>query len=198
MIIFGSLRIGARAWEKGEADTESQQRERVVLELMKQQISSISAREIKHEDDKSFLFKGNDKSMEFMTTRPAVYGIRSGLVYVKYVITEGNKGAEQVALYEQDALSVETQGIPDVPDESKFHALIPHARQIRFDYLKKKEDKVDAAEWQETWDPDSDEELPSAVRITFQRQKDKRPIRVIAPIYPEVTESVSNEIARKR
>ena len=40
VIIFGALRIGVRAWEKGERDVESHQRRRVVLGLVKRQFAS--------------------------------------------------------------------------------------------------------------------------------------------------------------
>ena len=40
VIIFGAFRIGIRAWEKGEKDVESRQRQRIVLDLSKQQLAS--------------------------------------------------------------------------------------------------------------------------------------------------------------
>jgi len=47
LIVFGALRIGSRAWEKGERDVEAHQRQRIVLGLIKQQLASASLLEIK-------------------------------------------------------------------------------------------------------------------------------------------------------
>ena len=40
LLIFGALRVGTRAWEKGEKDVEIQQRRRAVLDLIQKQIAS--------------------------------------------------------------------------------------------------------------------------------------------------------------
>ena len=52
VIVFGALRIGARAWEKGERDVETHQIQRIVLDNMKRQIASTCLREIMSEDEK--------------------------------------------------------------------------------------------------------------------------------------------------
>ena len=185
VIIFGALRIGTRAWEKGEANVEAQQREKVVLALIKRQISSFCLREIEHKDKKPYLFKGDERSMSFMSSLSAVPTARSGMVYVKYIINSTGEGRDELALYEQDVVSVGRKGILEDPDEAEFHVLIPGAHHIAFDYLKRPEKGDVSPKWQEVWDPDSDEGFPMAVRMTFQRDKDAMPLRVIARIHPE-------------
>jgi general secretion pathway protein J len=186
VIIFGALRIGTRAWEKGEADVEAQQREMVVLSLVKRQISSFCAREIAHEDKDPYLFKGDERSMSFISRLAAVPAARSGMVYVKYIINSAGDGEDALALYEQDVVSAASKGILEEDlDESAFHTLIPGAHYIGFDYLKRPEEGNMSVEWQEVWDPDSDEGFPMAVRLTFKRDKDAMPLRVIARIHPE-------------
>ncbi len=189
VIIFGALRIGARAWEKGEADVEIQQRERVVLALVKRQISSFSDREIEPQDKDPYLFKGDERSMAFMSRLPAVPAARSGMVYVKYVINSTDEGRDELVFYEQDVVSIGAGGVLEYPDETEFQLLIPGVYHISFDYLKRPEEGDVSPEWQGVWDPESDEGFPMAVRMTFQRDENEMPIRVIAPIHPETTDN---------
>ena len=182
VIIFGSLRIGARAWEKGEADVEAQQREKVVFDLVKGQIASICAREIAHEDEDAYLFKGDERSVEFMSRLPAVPTTRTGMVYVKYGINEVGENGKELVFHEQEVVFM---GREDISNEPDFDVLIPEAHHIGFDYLKQPETQGFSPDWQRTWDPESDEGIPMAVRMTFQRGKDTIPLRVIARIHPE-------------
>lgn len=182
VIIFGSLRIGARAWEKGEADVEAQQREKVVFDLVKRQIASTCVHEIEGEDEKSYLFKGDERSVEFISRLPAVPTTRTGMVYVKYDINEVGEKGKELVFHEQEVVFMGREGISDEPD---FDLLIPEARHIGFEYLKQPETQGFSPDWQGTWDPESDEGIPMAVRMTFQRDKDTNPLRVIAHIHPE-------------
>lgn len=188
VIIFGSLRIGARAWEKGEADVEAQQQERVVLDLVKRQIASICAREIEVEDGESYLFKGDEYSMSFMCRLPAVPTTRSNLVYVKYRINSTREEEDELVFYEQDMVFMQGKGVLEDPESGDFHTLIRGAHHIAFDYLKRSQEGEEPSQWQGVWDPDSDEGFPMAVRMTFQRSRDTMPLRVIARIHSGVLE----------
>lgn len=188
VIIFGALRIGARAWEKGEADVEVQQREKVVLALLKRQISSFCAREIEEQDKEAYLFKGDKWSMSFMSQMPAVPAIRTGIVYVKYTISETQEGGYALVLHEQDAMSLAGKGILEDSNEMESYVLITRAYSLRFEYLSGSEEGGAAPGWQEIWDLESGAGFPMAVRITLQRDKGSMPLRLIAPIYLEATD----------
>ncbi len=186
VIVFGALRIGVRAWEKGEKDVEIRQRQRVVLGNIKRQIASTCLREIKSEDQKAFFFKGDKESMEFMSRVPMVPTTRSGMVYVKYVVREEDDGEKKrLMLYEKDVVFMEKEKSMDDRDDADFFELIPGAENIGFEYLKGAEDKDADPEWQDTWDPDSDTGIPLAVKITLEEDVDATPIYVIARIQAE-------------
>jgi general secretion pathway protein J len=103
LIIFGALRIGTRAWEKGEKDIAVHQRQRAVLGLLSQQIASACIYEIKMGDD-SFYFKGSENTMEFVSRSPIVPGALTGVVFAKYKVQEGDaQGEKKLGLYEKDA-----------------------------------------------------------------------------------------------
>ena len=180
VIVFGSLRIGVRAWEKGEKDVEMRQRERIVLDLVKRQIASIFVRVVKDKDERPFFLKGDGESMEFISRIPMVPGNRAGLVYVKYVVGAGDGGKKRLMFSEKNTYIIEK--VMEDQAEDEFFELIPGAENIEFEYLRGPSEDEEESVWQETWDPDSDKGVPVAVKIIFQDSKDEDPIHVIAPI----------------
>lgn len=185
VIVFGSLRIGARAWEKGEKDVEMRQRERIVLDLVKRQITSIFVRVVKENDEQPFFLKGDGESMEFVSRIPMVPGNRAGLVYVKYVVRAEDGDKKCLMFSEKNTYIIEK--IMEDQAEEDFFELIPGAENIEFEYLKGPSEDEEESIWQETWDPDSDKGAPLAVKIIFQDSQDKAPIHVIAPIASDST-----------
>ncbi|MBW2610528.1 MAG: prepilin-type N-terminal cleavage/methylation domain-containing protein [Deltaproteobacteria bacterium] len=192
VLVFGALRIGARAWEKGEKDVEIHQRQRVVLDNIKRQIASTCLREIKDEAKKGagkkrIFFRGDSEGMEFMSYLPMVPTTRSGMVYVKYVVDEEDGGKKmRLMLFEKDIVFIEKEEDIGDPDEADFFELIPGAENIEFAYMKGPEDKDADPEWQDAWDPDSDTGIPLAIKITLQEDEDTAPIYVIARLQAEV------------
>ena len=193
VLVFSALRIGSRAWMKGEKDVEIHQRQRVVLNNIKRQIASTCLREIKGTEagptTKKVFFRGDSESMEFMSRVPMVPTTRSGIVYVKYVVSEENTGEKKrLLLYEKDVVLMDKEeGIGD-PDEADFYELIPGAEGIAFEYLKGPEDKDDEPEWQDAWDPESDTGIPLAVRVALQEDDDTVPLYMIARVHSEASQ----------
>ncbi|MCJ7686912.1 MAG: prepilin-type N-terminal cleavage/methylation domain-containing protein [Desulfobacteraceae bacterium] len=189
VLVFGSLRIGVRAWEKGEKDVEIHQRQRVVLNSIKRQIASVCLREIKIGDNEPFFFKGDRESMEFMSRIPRVPTTQSGMVYVKYVVREEDEGKKRrLMLYEKDVVFIDKEKGVEDQDEADFFELIPGAEDIEFEYLKAPEDEDDDPEWQLSWDPDTDTKVPMAVKIIFKEDINEAPIYLIARIQVEAGE----------
>ena len=185
VLVFGSLRIGARAWEKGEKDVEMRQRERIVLDLVKRQIASTFVRVVKDKEESPFFLKGDGQSVEFISRVPMVPGKRAGLVYVKYVVrTDGGEGKKSLTFSEKNTYIVEK--IMEDQAEEEFFELLPGAENIEFEYLKGPSEDEEQSVWQQTWDPDSDKGAPLAVKIILQESKDAAPIHVIAPIGSDV------------
>lgn len=189
VLVFGALRIGVRAWEKGEKDVEIHQRQRVVLNSIKRQIASACLREIRIEDGEPFFFKGDKESMEFISTLSMVPTTQSGMVYVKYVVREEDEGEKKrLMLYEKDVVFIDKEKGVEDQDEADFFELIPGAEYIEFEYLKGPEDEDDEPEWQLSWDPDTDTEVPMAVKIIFKEDINESPIYLIARIQVEASE----------
>ena len=186
LIVFGALRIGSRAWEKGEKDVESHQRQRIVLDLMRQQLASAVQQEIEVEGEKPFFLKGDERSLAFTSRVAVVPENRIGTVFVQYSVQEEKGGeGEELRFYEKSSLFMGAGKGVEEPGEDDFILLIPQMEGLRFAYLKAPEKEGDEREWQDAWDPGEDKGMPLAVRITFMEGPGKPGIRVIAPIESE-------------
>ncbi len=180
LIIFGALRVGTRAWEKGEKDVAVHQRQRAVLDLLSRQIASACIYEIKMGDD-TFYFKGSEETMEFVSRSPIVPGALTGVVFVKYVIQAGDgDGKKQLKLYEKDAGFLKEEDLESQREEDLF-TLISGIEDLQFEYLKGDEDNSEAG-WQTSWDPSEKEGLPLAVKIVLKQNEETAPINLIVPI----------------
>ena len=184
VIIFGALRIGVRAWEKGEKEVDAHQRHRIVLELMKQHLSSIRLKKIIKEGEAPFVLKGDPKSLEFVSGVSMIPGNTFETVYVKYQVTSEERNKEGLFFFEKNL--VRTEPDPDLTelDDQAFHELMPEVSSVAFEYLKGVQEAQNDA-WQPRWEPDTDRGLPLAVKIMLQGDTESAPITVIVRLMPE-------------
>jgi general secretion pathway protein J len=182
VIIFSALRIGIRAWEKGEKDVDIRQRQRIVLDLIKHQLASTSVSEVWGVDPQPASLKGDNKSIAFVSRIPLTPGNRFGMVYVRYAVKQA-KGddREHLTFSERNVALPDKKTSADHPDEGDFSELISGMKSIVFEYLKERPGEA-ASLWQKNWDPAVDKGLPRAVRITLLETDEKAPIYVIAGV----------------
>ncbi|MBT9438407.1 MAG: prepilin-type N-terminal cleavage/methylation domain-containing protein [Desulfobacterales bacterium] len=182
VIIFGAFRIGIRAWEKGEKDVESRQRQRIVLDLIKRQLASTCLREVKDANQQALLLKGDNKSIEFVSYIPMVPGNQFGTVYVKYMVEpeDGGEG-EQLVFWEKNIVLLNKETDMNDLHEDDFFELFPGVQSVAFEYLKGRTDE-ETSEWQQTWDQTIDEGFPRAIRVILMEDVESAPIYVIARI----------------
>jgi len=180
VIIFGALRIGIRAWEKGERDLDMRQRQRIVLDLIKRQLASAHAGDSTGSGGQPASFSGDHKSVAFVSHLPLTPGSGFGMVHVRYVVRQaGGDGGESLAFHEQSALVADRKKSAGNPDEGDFSELLSGVKSIVFEYLKDQPGER-ASRWQKSWDPAVDKGIPRAVRITLEEDDEKAPIYLIA------------------
>ena len=184
VIILGALRVGVRAWEKGEKDVDARQMQRIVLDLVRQQVSSINIRTIRKEGEEPFFLKGDAKSMEF-TSRVSLNPENDyGDVYVKYTVRQEEKDKEKFLYLERNMLLVEKNIETFDVDDDDLHELISEVQNVSFEYLKNLSN-VGENEWQESWEPENDKGLPLAVKMTLQENETTPSITMIVKIMSE-------------
>jgi len=176
LLVFGAFRIGIRAWEKGERNIDGRQRERIVLDLIKRQLASIPVDTVKGE--KTLALKGDSKSVEFVSDIHLVPGNKSGMVYVKYRVEEGEDSGEILSFSEKNVVMMMGKDAVD-DSEDLFIELLRGAGMV-FEYLKNYTNG-ETPQWQESWNSEDDPGFPAAVRITLTRSDDV-PICVIARV----------------
>jgi general secretion pathway protein J len=178
VIIFGALRIGVRAWEKGEQDVDVRQRHRIVLDLMKKQLSSIRLKKIKNEGQASFFLKGDPKSLEFVSGVSLIPGNTFETVYVKYQVKNEETNTERLFFFEKNLVLMETDGDWAELNDQAFHELLPEVHSVAFEYLKGPGEDGNY-EWQPSWEPHTDGKLPLAVKIVLKETVEAAPITVL-------------------
>ena len=158
VIIGVSLRLGIRAWERGESDADDSQKIRYVVEKFSQQIKSVYPYQMLIDGERVIAFKGKSDSIFFITssTKPS----EGGLKWISYFVEDGN-------LVMQEGLLPDKQVMEKISKEGKDLDL--DASGLKFEYFSSKD-----KDWKESWD--SKTELPGAVKINA----DKIPSMVIS------------------
>jgi general secretion pathway protein J len=178
VITFGALRIGIRAWEKGEKDVDIRQRQRIVLDLIKRQLASTCVSDVWGRDQQRVSLKGDNKSIAFVSHIPMAPGNRFGLVYVQYAVKQEKQGDKEHLTFYEKNIALPDKGAGN-PDEGDFSELLPGMKSIVFEYLKNRPGE-EVSLWQKSWDPAVDKGVPRAVRVKFDENDEKTPIYVIA------------------
>jgi general secretion pathway protein J len=180
VIIFGALRIGIRAWEKGERDVDIRQRQRIVLDLIKRQLASTCVSDVWTRDQQLVPIKGDSKSIEFVSQISLTPGNQLGMVFVKYAVKREKEGdKERLTFYERSVALPDKKMGGGSSEEGDYSELMSGMKSMEFEYLKEQPEEA-ASKWQKNWDPEVDKGVPRAVRVTLEEDNEKPPIYVIA------------------
>jgi general secretion pathway protein J len=180
VIVFGAFRVGVRAWEKGENAVEGRQRQRIVLDLIRHQLASVCATPVLDREGKPIRFRGDRRSMTFVSLVQLTPGAPAGPTYVRYAVRhDATDDTAGLAFYERGTDLPDGMAGAGDPDEADFYQLLDGLGDIAFEYLKIRPDATESP-WQESWDPAFDKGVPRAVRIMVRENSRKAPIYVIA------------------
>lgn len=180
-IIFGGLRVGIRAWEKGEKYITSQQHLRIVPELVKRQIASLSMAKVFKRNNSWFFLQGDSKSLEFFSSISLYPESEAGIVYVRYMVTGDEQNTEKMAFYEKDINFLDPAELTDIDDTSHIDLLTGYT-SISFAFLADQKNNDGEKEWLPAWSPEEKDGLLRAVRVMFQNDEKEQPVTVVIPI----------------
>ncbi|MEZ4524581.1 MAG: type II secretion system protein [Desulfobacterales bacterium] len=187
VLVFSALRIGVRAWEKGEENVENRQRYRIVLNLMRLQLAAVCLSASGSGENQAPIFRGESDFVEFISRKSLIPGRSAGMVFVRYQ-TEFDKDTVRVSLYEKNTVLLKNMADMAVPAPDDYYELIRDMADFGFEYLKVSVDDKSGEtkrEWQTGWDLEKDKGQPAAVRIRFQADESFSPVYVIVPIRGE-------------
>ena len=98
VLLFGSLRIGAESWDKGESKIAEVNEKAVVYQFFKRHLPSIPPLWDNFSDDeKYFSFQGEQDKLQFVSVFPASAG-RKGLQLFEVGLDKVDKGVVKVQL----------------------------------------------------------------------------------------------------
>ena len=180
-IVFGTFRVGVRAWEKGESDVELRHKQRTVLEQMRRQLASMSTRLLLEDGQKPFSPRGEDSRLRFVSELPLLHENGYGLVYVEYRVDRGEGDGVILSLFERNLVFLEEDFFEDEPDADQFIQLLTGISSFSFEYMNRSAEG-EKGEWQEEWNPEDEPFFPLAVKISLTVADDTPPIAVIAAV----------------
>ena len=181
VIVFGTFRVGVRAWEKGERDVEDRHRQRIVLEQMRRQLTSMSTRELVEDGKQPFYPIGSAARLQFISELPMLHENGFGLVYVEYRIEPGEDETVNLMLFERNLVLLEASFFEGEPDPEQFVELIPGLQAFSFEFMSRGQEN-DSGEWREEWNPADEQAFPRAVRLSMTDRSETQPITVIAAV----------------
>lgn len=182
VIILGALRIGVRAWEKGEHVLSMQQRSRTTLDQLTRQLASASVLMSVQEEQPLVTFAGDSRTIEFTSSLALISKTQSGPVHVKYVIETGSGGKKRLLVYEKNITLDDYLSEAQLRHNTDALVLIGELEDLRFEYLGDGSSGP-ILNWASAWRYQELTDLPRAVRIIYQDEKDRDQIQVIARIH---------------
>ncbi len=180
-LIFSAFHMGSRAWEKGEKLMGDQQILRVVPELIRRQLASFSTPDIIEEDGQWIYLRGDSKSLDFFSSSSLYPESEAGIVYVQYRVQEDGDEREKISFYERDVNYLDVTKISEI-DEGSYLDLWSGYTSMAFSFKMAVGSDDEGGEWSSSWKPAESEGLPSAIKITFKKEKSGSDKVVIIPI----------------
>lgn len=166
-ILLSAFRVGQRSVDKGYEREEKSQRMRILTDRLTWLLRGAYPHIDRTPDGNVLYFSGTSESVGFVTTSVDPYadtlqdsaGLKWITIFADY---EGLKMQEDI--YFADVFEEEPR------DEYIFD---PTVTSIGFEYLDPGEEGTEA-EWVDSWDPEEQEYLPSAVKIylTFEHNEE--------------------------
>jgi len=167
-IVLSSMRLGQKAWQKGEGAIEDAGRRRFTVKRLGADVVSMYLYKERQNGHETYIFKGLSDELAFVTTnRGASAGLPwGGALYVTYFAGK-------------DGLSLKEQTVPLARDKfgdaGKTINIDPTIKDARFTYL-------GAKGWRSRWDMRIIKKLPIAVRAEFTFVDGKDPLVITMPI----------------
>jgi len=167
-VIFGSLRVGSRAWEKGESEIAKYQRLRMITEILYREISCTFPYETTESEldthRKFYVFDGEGSSIKFVTTMPLRRKMGLSLLEMR---VDGDQG---LLVKERDALKANILK-DEFGEESEENVLDDQVAHIQFQYYDLGEGEE--GEWLESWNAKEKERMPRAVKVKIDFKDEK-------------------------
>ncbi len=184
VLAYGSLRMGIRAWEKGEQGTG--QKERIVLQLLRRQVSSILIPNQVYTSEIPPPLVGENDSLAFTSQKSLVPENSQGAVFVQYAVKYQQDWMDLLFWEKPIAFIKENDtGNTEIDD---MQELLHGMYAISFSFLQLPKNNEDEYVWHTHWPPEGEIGLPLAIKISLQEHEGSPIDSVIVPLHLSVEE----------
>lgn len=156
-MLFGGLRVGIRAWQRGEERAAVLQHGRSITQLLQEALAGIYAYRGQADKDtptQFILFQGTTERLSFVTVSPPVsFPVPMPFTAVTLSLDSGDV----------PGLAIREKALPNFdPFEAVAPSVVdPTITAIHFRYLR------DGGSWEETWDGADERAVPQSVEATL-------------------------------
>ena len=198
-ICYATFHVGIRAVQSGEVAVVTAQRLRVATDVLIRQIKSAVPYPARNKDDDVYpFFVGTATSLTFITANAQQGG--GGLARVVYQLAEEEPCTVAPCLLLKETPFFSPDALGQDPVDSDLSAagvdLLHGFRSVKFEYLMN-----DGAEteWRQSWDGQTDEMMPAAVRIVvtglpgLELDVWGQEIPIMATVYGENTGEIDDD-----
>jgi general secretion pathway protein J len=165
-IVFGGLRVGIRAWQRGGERSEALQHARSLAALLTQSLGGAAAdlAPAPAGAQPEVLFQGQPDRLGFVTTAPP-FPLPGSIAFTAVMLSvdEG----------EQPGFAIREKAMPnEEPFEETPPILVdPTLTGVRFRYMRDLE-----GSWEEVWDGAQERALPRAIEVTLSTMVNGLPV----------------------
>jgi len=159
--IYGALRLGIQAAERGEERREENQRMRAALSFIRRQLKSAYPYPVQDQGESFIYFIGGREGVSFISSasRPEAGGFEK----VTYVLQGQELWVRTSAPVFPADLVEDREGAL-----SQESLVLTGVEKISWEYLWEMGDRV---EWRQEWKGKEERTIPAAVRVTWRAQK---------------------------
>jgi general secretion pathway protein J len=176
-MLFGGLRVGLRAWQRGEDAAAALQHSRSMTQLLEQALAGTYwylARTDQNDTAPVLLFKGEADRLSFVTVSPPLPPA-TPMPFVAVTLSMDAGSTPGFAIREKA-----------LPNFDPFEAVAPSVVDPTIASIHFRYQRADG-DWQEAWDSVDEQALPQAVEVSVTstasgRAEDPRPTVMTIPI----------------
>ncbi|MBF0475994.1 MAG: type II secretion system protein [Deltaproteobacteria bacterium] len=199
-IIFSSMSVGFKAWEKGEKAIDNITQESIALTLMARQIRSAYVQPLLLIKGSNPFFRGGPNSVRFISTFSLTNGNRTGLVQVCYKLFEGGGGkGRTLKIYE--SLLTDPQVLDEELLEQDFFPALTGLSDFSFSYRPDPKpgslpgQPTADEDWSSFWDETKGPMTPRDVLISYTMIGEKNELEKEREVNIQIVSTTSKQFS---
>lgn len=182
-VLFGSLRLSADSWDRGEAKTEQSNDMRVAEDFLRRALAGQHPLRLRKIAERPLFFSGASDSLAFVATLPGRTG--GGMYFFRVSVVQS--GDRSKLVLSRVVPDVNALAPPEFGQDAETSTLADGIASMKLSYFGRDANAAESAvaTWRDTWD--NAQMLPDLIRIDVTPERGLAwPTLVVAPnVTPE-------------